>query len=71
MKNPIPLYVLLGAILALFVIQLHETRALKAELVGIRKEQLRQPPDARPLPPYAGIPVFITNEPLTVEIEKR
>lgn len=70
MKNPIPLYVLLGAILALFVIQLRETRALKAELVGIRKEQLRQPP-ARPLPPYAGIPVFITNEPLTVEIEKR
>lgn len=71
MKNPIPLYVLLGAILALFMIQLLETRALKAELVAIRKEQLKQPPAGRPLPPYAGIPVFITNEPLAVEIEKR
>jgi len=71
---PIPLYLLLLAILVVFVLQLRETKALKAELkaqlAGIRSEQLKQPADGRPLPPGAGVPVFVTNYPLEVSINR-
>jgi hypothetical protein len=70
MKKMIPIYVLLLAILGAFVFQLRETQALRAELVGIRKEQLKRAPRDGPFPPGAGTPVFVTNEPLKVSGER-
>jgi hypothetical protein len=70
MKKTIPIYILLLAILGLFGLQLRETRALREELTGIRKEQLKQPTGGRILPVGAGIPVFVTNRPLPVSVER-
>jgi hypothetical protein len=71
---PIPIYILLLAILFVFVLQWREARALrvelKAELVGIRNEQLKQPFGGPPLPPGAGIPVYVTNPTLDVAIKR-
>jgi len=70
MKKLIPIYVLLVAILGVFIFQLRETQAMKAELAGIRKEQVRRPTGGGPLPPGAGLPVYVTNEPLKVSSER-
>ena len=64
MKKLIPIYVLLLAIFVVFTIQLRETQALRAELTRIGKQQLRATDG--PYPPGAGIPVFITNQPIEV-----
>lgn len=68
MKKMIPIYVLLLAILGAFVFQLRETRALRTELAGIRKEQLKKS-SGPPFAPFAGIPVYVTNEPLYVSMK--
>lgn len=70
MKKMIPIYFLLIAILGVFVFQLRETQALREELAGIRKEQVRRPASGGPVPPGAGLPVYITNEPLKVSSER-
>ena len=71
---PLPIYLLLLAILVVFIMQLRETKALKAELkaelAGIRREQLQQPVAGPPLPAGAGVPVFVTNYPLNVSINR-
>lgn len=67
MKKMIPVYVLLLAILCVFVFELRELKAMRTELAGIRKEQVKRPTYGGPVPPGAGLPVFVTNEPLEVK----
>lgn len=50
MKKMIPVYVLLLAILGVFIFQLRETQALRAELTRIGKQQLQATPGG-PYPP--------------------
>jgi len=69
MKKMIPIYVLLLAILGAFVFQLRETQALRAELAGIRKEQVKGPTAGGPWA-GRGLPVYVTNEPLKVSSER-
>ncbi len=66
MKKLIPAYVLLTAILVVFVLELREMRAMRSEL----QLQLRPLSQRRPFPPGAGIPVFVTNERLQVKNER-
>ncbi len=66
MKKLIPVYALLTTLLVVFVLELRETRAMRSEL----QLELRQLSQRRPFPPGAGIPVFVTNEPLQIKNER-
>lgn len=52
-KKMIPVYVLLLAILCVFVFELREFKGMRTELAGIRREQLKDPHGGPPGPgPY-------------------
>ncbi len=67
MKKVIPIYVLLTAILVVFVLELREIRAMRSELNSMRDVSLRRLNQRYPFAPGTGIPVFVTNEPLQVQ----
>jgi hypothetical protein len=54
MKKMIPVYVLLLAIRGVFAFELRELRAMRNELAGIRKEQVKGPTHGGPVPPRAA-----------------
>lgn len=66
MKKMIPVYILLLAILGVFIFELRELKAMRVELVGIRREQVKRY-SGGPIGMGGGQPVFVTNEPLEVK----